>query len=559
METTSHDALNRALIQAAASQGNALYEYDYAYDPVGNVDKVTETYPSGLANRTVTNTYDKIYRLLSETEATASGTEATAYTYDAANNRLSKIITGGAHPGTASYTYNAVNQMTGFSEGTRDVSLTYDPNGNRATRVIDSGTDTYSYDFENRLVGLQKNIAGIAGAGITTGTYAYAYDYRTRRVTRDESGTSGGVTTKVIFSGGSSVLELDNGSTSPTVEYIRGSDYGGGVGGVLYTLRGTTPSYTHENRRGDVVAKTDGSGSLTYQAAYKAFGAHPIESGTTADRQKANTKDEDPTGLLNEGFRYRDLDTGEFITKDPAGFVDGPNLYTYVRQNPWTKFDPEGLYEIDVHQYLTQYLASMAGFSPTMAKEIGIQSQGPDAVYPGGIGDPRDAQYDGGANLKNMALYHFVSAKRLIEMRSKVINEIEKKQNPMRAMGEYFHALEDTYAHSNKRGDRDMDNYYHDHIFWMAWLGDYGHAFHYHDPDWTWEDVPKGMKMAKEVYRQMRFFSQLMNDSAKPMPFGSFDLQVRQFMSHPADTGTELLNILFGLWIQLLLKGMTKK
>ena len=25
------------------------------------------------------------------------------------------------------------------------------------------------------------------------------------------------------------------------------------------------------------------------------------------------------------------------------GFVDGPNLYTYVRQNPWTAFDPEGL------------------------------------------------------------------------------------------------------------------------------------------------------------------------------------------------------------------------
>jgi hypothetical protein len=23
--------------------------------------------------------------------------------------------------------------------------------------------------------------------------------------------------------------------------------------------------------------------------------------------------------------------------------VDGPNLYTYVRQNPWTFFDPKGL------------------------------------------------------------------------------------------------------------------------------------------------------------------------------------------------------------------------
>ena len=42
---------------------------------------------------------------------------------------------------------------------------------------------------------------------------------------------------------------------------------------------------------------------------------------------------------------YRDPETGTFITRDPAGFIDGPNMYTYVRQNPWTKFDPLGLYE----------------------------------------------------------------------------------------------------------------------------------------------------------------------------------------------------------------------
>jgi hypothetical protein len=33
----------------------------------------------------------------------------------------------------------------------------------------------------------------------------------------------------------------------------------------------------------------------------------------------------------------------EFLTRDPLGFKAGPNMYTYVRQNPWTHFDPEGL------------------------------------------------------------------------------------------------------------------------------------------------------------------------------------------------------------------------
>ncbi|MEM9446870.1 MAG: RHS repeat-associated core domain-containing protein, partial [Verrucomicrobiota bacterium] len=67
------------------------------------------------------------------------------------------------------------------------------------------------------------------------------------------------------------------------------------------------------------------------------------EFGSTEDRQKANSKDEDPTGLLNEGFRYRDLEAGVFITRDPLAFVDGPNVYAYVNQNPWTFFDPQGL------------------------------------------------------------------------------------------------------------------------------------------------------------------------------------------------------------------------
>ena len=42
---------------------------------------------------------------------------------------------------------------------------------------------------------------------------------------------------------------------------------------------------------------------------------------------------------------HRDLEAGVFLSRDPAGMVDGPNVYTYVRQNPWTKFDPLGLRE----------------------------------------------------------------------------------------------------------------------------------------------------------------------------------------------------------------------
>ncbi len=161
--------------------------------------------------------------------------------------------------------------------------------------------------------------------------------------------------TAIVFAGGLSLAEYEtaNGSpstaNSPTVEYTRGPDMGGGVGGLLYSSRseGILPSptlkYALSNGRGDIVAQADQNAVLTWTASYEAYGKRTRETGSNADKQRANSKDEDPTGLLNEGFRYRDLETGVWLSRDPAGFVDGPNLYAYVKQNPWTKFDPHGL------------------------------------------------------------------------------------------------------------------------------------------------------------------------------------------------------------------------
>jgi hypothetical protein len=39
--------------------------------------------------------------------------------------------------------------------------------------------------------------------------------------------------------------------------------------------------------------------------------------------------------------------------------IDGPNMYTYVRQNPWTHFDPEGLTISDVPMAVVQGLHGM--------------------------------------------------------------------------------------------------------------------------------------------------------------------------------------------------------
>jgi len=163
------------------------------------------------------------------------------------------------------------------------------------------------------------------------------------------------VTTHISFDGGVSILEYGSaGAASPNVEYVRGYDYGGGVGGLEYSIRSGTARFNSYDSRGDVTTQTDASGTVTFQTAYEGFGDQTATSGSTLDRQKASTKEQDPTGLLNEGFRYRDPATGTFLSRDPLGFKAGPNMYTYVRQNPWTHFDPEGLdaFPTDVMQHV---------------------------------------------------------------------------------------------------------------------------------------------------------------------------------------------------------------
>jgi RHS repeat-associated protein len=214
------------------------------------------------------------------------------------------------------------------------LDFNYDDNGNRIEKIDGSNTYTYAYDSENRLRQVTKG----------SNNWYFDYDYRTRRIKRQKNS---GTATTFIFSGGTSLQEIESGSI--TLEYVRGSDWGGGVGGVLYTLEGGGKHFFYYNPRGDVVAKTGWSMNRDFIARYEAFGTRVQEEGNQGGRQYANTKDEETElDLLNEGFRWRDLITGVFMTKDPMGFVDGPNVYAYVVQNPWTKFDPEGLSEMSV-------------------------------------------------------------------------------------------------------------------------------------------------------------------------------------------------------------------
>jgi RHS repeat-associated protein len=420
----SYDALgrlkDRTLFKTSAMQeSEVLAQFEWEHDLLGNVLAQHETWPgeatrsSGI--RSTVMAYDDNNRLLSETiqtrsngSAPAVGQSSTSYTYDNANNRATKTVTRSAGAASSAeagendvghwaYTYNSANQLTGWEKsdypsGTpqKTATLSYDDAGNRTSQDIqDPATSnqhlvtSYAWDAQDRL----------ASVTMPDGSeHEYAYDYRTRRISTTRSG---GIlppsSTAIVFAGGLSLAEWETANSTPstanppTVEYNRGPDMGGGVGGLLYTARSqSTPGlqpalkYNLSNGRGDIVAQADQSATLTWTASYEAYGKRTKETGTNQDKQRANSKDEDPTGLLNEGFRYRDIETGVWLSRDPAGFVDGPNLYAYVMQNPWTKFDPLGLFAEAGHFWTTYAVGVAAGLKPQQAFRTAYYAQLPD-------------------------------------------------------------------------------------------------------------------------------------------------------------------------------------
>src|SRR5262249_17862311 len=58
---------------------------------------------------------------------------------------------------------------------------------------------------------------------------------------------------------------------------------------------------------------------------------------------RSSSKRIDPeTGWVFFGRRYYDPEVGKWITPDPLRFIDGPNVYCFVKNRPIKYLDPDG-------------------------------------------------------------------------------------------------------------------------------------------------------------------------------------------------------------------------
>jgi len=101
-------------------------------------------------------------------------------------------------------------------------------------------------------------------------------------------------------------------------------------------------SYPHTDRRGSTIALSRG-GQAVATYAYDEYGQGRAQDGVTGYPFRYTGQRLDPwTDTYHYKAREYSPQLGRFLQPDPARFVDGPNVYAYVGNNPWNAVDPTG-------------------------------------------------------------------------------------------------------------------------------------------------------------------------------------------------------------------------
>lgn len=360
-----------------APSGGLLQDLGYDYDLTGNIIRIRDRSPgAGIPNTTLGQdafdrdfTYDPIYRLLSATgrehsnrmpnapepwqqamahtnqDVTTTRFYTRRYQYDRAGNMLAlQHITPN---GQANFTRNFSpklenNQLDHYEQSSIIQQLNYDPSGNMNSEGlsrryywnhadqlhvfrIQANDDSdpslearYLYDAGGQRV---KKIVQRQGGTVTTTTYiggVFEYHTETQAGELKENNTlhlMDGQSRIALVRVGQPFDELDD---SPAVQYQLG------------------------DHLGNVHFVTDENGNTFSREEHYPYGGTSFGSFVKKRYRFTGMERDEESGLSYHSARYYVPWMAKWNSADPAGMMDGVNLYRYTKNNPGKFKDANG-------------------------------------------------------------------------------------------------------------------------------------------------------------------------------------------------------------------------
>ncbi|WP_201007210.1 RHS repeat domain-containing protein, partial [Pseudomonas cichorii] len=347
----------------------ALQHLIYAYDPVGNIQQIEDAAQPirYFANQRVEAIshyrYDTLYQLIEATgrEVNTGASHGPAlpglqplppdpnqvsnytqsYDYDSAGNLLQM-----RHVGAQNFTRTmrvAQNSNRSLPEGETDADFDtgFDPNGNQLQLVRGQ---TLEGGRRNQL----QQITTITRAAEACDNERYIYDGQGQRCRKINStlASSRTLNNEVCYLPGLEIRTTADGEVLHVIT-ARNSQVLHWQAGLPSGIANDQIRYSLSDHLGSGTLELDHQGNLISQESYYPFGGTSWWAARSAVDAKYKTirysgKERDVSGLYYYGFRYYAPWLQRWINPDPAGDVDGLNIFRFSRNSPMVWVDPSG-------------------------------------------------------------------------------------------------------------------------------------------------------------------------------------------------------------------------
>jgi RHS repeat-associated protein len=345
-----YDAIYR-LIEATGREhagGLADVQRDDSNLPLVNLPHVNDM--QAVRNYTETYEYDKVGNILRMVHAAGNqmsnpGSWTRRYAYELhpddknkpideqrpISNRLmgTSVPTDGPNEFSAPYTYDAHGNMISMPH-LPDIGWDYRDQMMRANLLGTGGTVYFTYDAAGQRVRKVWEHNGLVEERIYLGGWEI---YRKRQ--------QQGQTRELVLE--RETLHVMDGERRIALVETKTID-----ASVPAFQTSTVIRFQMGNHLGSAVLEVDETGQLISYEEYHPYGTTAYSAGTggtevSLKRYRYTGKERDEeTGLYYHGARYYAPWLGRWTSADPAGFVDGANLYAYVKGSPICLHDPTG-------------------------------------------------------------------------------------------------------------------------------------------------------------------------------------------------------------------------